>query len=206
MMDAINIPSTLTFDVPFVPPAIVDKALWYVMNRATHIHQFRDADGSLSFYILRKDNPRFKKIDSRLIEMYEAAARGERDHRIKDLDKLSDVCLSLHLVCEADARFPVPFCELNPGDFDCVHCKGFKGHGICSHVLAVNHIRQEVNLRREVMEIGQKYKKRGPKPGKAKAGPGRKQKPKPALQKQREQADTSDEELERLIMEGEEGR
>ena len=64
-------------------------------------------------------------------------------------------------------------------------------------MLAVNHIRQEVNLRREVMEIGKKRSKTDGCPAK----------PKPALQKQRnKQATESDEELERLIMEGEEGR
>ena len=40
---------------------------------------------------------------------------------------------------------------------------GFKQYGICSHVLAINHILMEINLRRELLEIGKKtmLKKKG---------------------------------------------
>ena len=195
-MDGLLASSVLNFDVPGIPKKMIEKAIWYVSHQDTHVYIF-DHAGSHAYYILRKDH-RFKKIDARLIEMYEASCKGERDKRIRDLAYLADVCLSLHLITDATEKWGVPWCELNPAELDCVSCKCFKNYGICSHVLAVNHILKKINLRRVCMEIGQAASK---KPGHNVA------RPKPALQKNRQhEPDSSDEEQERLLMLGEEGK
>ena len=74
-----------------------------------------------------------------------------------------------------------------------------KYHGICSHVLATGHINQVINLRRELLEIGQnKMKKKG---GRARANPP------PALTRvEQEDPDSSDEELYRLMEQGSRGQ
>ena len=96
-------------------------------------------------------------------------------------------------------EWPVPDCELNPGRFDCVACKCFKNYGICSHVLALNHVLQKINLRRELMEIG--------KSAAGRKGGGNHQKPLPALQRQKQrEPDSSDEEEDRLLLQGEQGQ
>ena len=101
----------------------------------------------------------------------------------------------------------MPECELNPMKMDCMNCKGFKGVGICSRVLAVNHMMKKINLRREVMEIGQsshrknKHGDRHHRPG------GNRTKPLPALTRvPAREADSSDEEEQRLLEQGEGGR
>ena len=157
-MDAIQIPTELVFHVPAVPKGMIDKALWYVDHRETHVYIFDvvDGNGAKGYYFLRKDHATgYKKITNRLLEMYGAAMAGDWDRRLQDVEHLGDVCTSLHTVLDQDEEYPVPVCELNPSKLDCLNCKGFKGVGICSHVLAVNHMLRSINLRREVMEIGQ---------------------------------------------------
>jgi len=201
-MDAVAIPSILPFHVPAVPKEMIKKALWYVDNRETHLHIFnpQDCEDQFAYYILRKDNKSgLKKIETRLVEMYLAAARGEWDRRIKDLDHLADICASMHLLVEEDPSWPIPDCELNPLRLDCQYCKGFKGYGICSHVLAVNHITQKINLRRLVLEIGRSRMH--------KTGGGNREKAIPALQRAPQaEEDSSDEELYALMEAGRQGR
>ena len=79
--------------------------------------------------------------------MFAAAMAGERDSRIKDLNSLMQVCQSLHLVCQPVEGMTVPECEGNKEKYDCVGCKSFKAVGICSHVLAVNHVSKKFNVR-----------------------------------------------------------
>ena len=113
-------------------------------------------------------------------------------------EDLADVRQALHLVSEEADDWPVPPCFLNPAKLNCVACKGFKGHGICSHVLAVNHILKRVNLRREVMGVGQRASK---KPG------GNTRRPAPALTRApARELDSSDEEEERLLALGASGK
>ena len=71
-------------------------------------------------------------------------------------------------------------------------------------MLAVNHMMKKINLRREVMDIGQSsYRKN--KAGNQ-AG-GNRKKPLPALTRApAREADSSDEEEQRLLEQGEEGR
>ena len=50
----------------------------------------------------------------------------------------------------------MPKCEANVARLDCPTCKGFKSYGICSHVIAINHVLKKFNVRQELLEIGQK--------------------------------------------------
>ena len=193
-----------------VDSGMIDKALWYVDHRETHVYIFNvvDGNGAKGYYFLRKDHATgYKKITNRLLEMYGAAMAGELDRRIQDAEHLADVCTSLHTVLDEDEEHPVPVCELNPCKLDCLNCKGFKGVGICSHVLAINHMLQAINLRREVMEIGQStYRKHKGGKGGVQTG-GNRKKAVPALQRApAREADSSDEEQERLLELGAKGQ
>jgi len=56
----------------------------------------------------------------------------------------------------------VPESPWNPLHLDCFTCKGFKSVGICSHVLAVNHIQGAIdlvyNLKKFVIDVNKKEK------------------------------------------------
>ena len=68
---------------------------------------------------------------------------------------------SLHISsCTGEA---CPDCDGNPAKLLC-SCKGFKGYGICSHVLAINHILRRHNVKYQVLELT------GKNPGKNKGG------------------------------------
>ena len=52
----------------------------------------------------------------------------------------------MHLVQYAeDVGRQAPECDLNPLELVCT-CKGFRHVGICSHVIAVNHYLEEIDL------------------------------------------------------------
>ena len=94
-------------------------------------------------------------------------------------------------------------CEGNPGKWVC-SCKGFKGYEICSHILAISHILspdnpdKQYNVRAELRTIGKKASK--------KSG-GNVKRPPPALTRAPAmQLDSSDEEEERLLALGAEGK
>ena len=53
-----------------------------------------------------------------------------------------------------------PFCHYNPGSLTCPSCKGFKHVGICSHVLAINHILEHIDVKYLLGKV-QKAKKIG---------------------------------------------
>ena len=199
-IDAISIPSELVFHVPGVPRRMIEKALWYVDHQETHVCVVQTTDNRDGYYLLRKDHSltSFKKINQKLVEMYERATQGLKDRRIKDLKQLCDVCGALHFVCDADEEWGVPPCELNPASLDCQQCKSFKSVGICSHVLALNHILKCINLRREIMEIG-KSSRRG--------HGGNQQRVPPALERAEVAEDnSSDEELYCRVQEGARGK
>ena len=164
-MDAINIPSVLCFHVPAVPKKMMLKALWYVDHQKTHIRscKTKDKENPFEYFILKKDHKTgCNKITKRILSMYLKAVTNEEDDRLKDVEHLEAICASVG-VCASSSEWGVPECDLNPCKFNCPHCKGFKQYGICSHVLAINHILMKINLRRELMEIGKKtmLKKKG---------------------------------------------
>ena len=157
-------------DVPTIPKPMMEKALWYVQHQSTHIRVVKSDEGSFTYYFLAKDNRgKYTKLTAQLITMYDAALYGKKDTRIREHDTLLDVCLSLHKVVDAEEVYGVPVCEGNPRELDCPHCKGFKHSGICSHVLAVNHILEAFNVKYHLAEIGKKTDKTNK--GKEKAPP-----------------------------------
>ena len=167
-MDAINIPSVLCFHVPAVPKKMMLKALWYVDHQKTHIRicKTKDKDNPFEYFILKKDHKTgCNKITERLVSMYLKALTNQDDARVKDVEHFEAICFSIHWVGASSPDWGVPECDLNPGKFNCPHCKGFKQYGICSHVLAINHILMEINLRRELMEIGKSTLKKKDKGG-----------------------------------------
>ena len=126
---------------------------------------------------------------------------GEVDHRVKDLDHLIEVCQLLHVVCEPADGYEVLRCEGNPAGYECLGCKSFKGVGICSHVLALNHILTRYNVRYELKQLQTSASKK-----KAYGTHGAK-KPLPALQCYVEpELDSSDEEEAALLALAAQGR
>ena len=177
------------------------KALWYVWaTQATHVKAFT-LEGKAAFYVLSKSGAHgATKITTRVIDMFSGAMGGVKDSRAKDLDTLIGACQSLHVVCEPDAGYDVPDCEGNPAKFECLACKSFKGVGICSHVLGINHILSKFNIRYELKNIQTQASKKT-------ASGGNRMKPLPALQRARvAEPDSSDEEDERLLALGQAGK
>jgi hypothetical protein len=147
-LEGILRPTVLPFRVEVVPKQMLLKALWYVDHQDTHVSAFRDGAGDPAFYVLSKDNEYgAKKITPRLISMHEKAFRGEDDPRVKDLHSLLALAQCMHIVCVPEDGYDVMECEGNPASYECVACKSFKGVGICSHVLTINHMLKAFNVR-----------------------------------------------------------
>ena len=84
-----------------------------------------------------------------------------------------------------------PICEGNPARLACT-CSKYKLYGICPHVLAINHILKEYNVRHQLRKMGQSNRKS--KSNKLGTG-GNQMHPLPALQKDPAlNPDSSDEE------------
>ena len=74
-------------------------------------------------------------------------ARAGKWNRDRAFDTLINTCFAMHVVRDASVQWGVPKCEMgNPGGYDCPTCKGFKNVGICSHVLAINHITGNIDI------------------------------------------------------------
>ena len=163
--------------------------------------------------------------------MYLAALNGEKDKRIKSLDQLENLVMSIRLVANSTAPWGVVQCEANTANLDCFGCKGFKGHGICSHVISINHILKNFNVRYQLLAIGKattyhtqkpapallkqpkpkavkKKGKKGKQPVKKKGKKGKqpvKKKGKKGKQPQEEQPDSSEDELQEALALGAQG-
>ena len=103
-MDALQLPTILNIaSVPAVPKEMLEKALWYIDHWSTNVYKqampVGEDDAPIDgYFFLRKDNKTgVKKLDKRLLQMWEASAEGREDHRIKDLEHLADVALSIQL-------------------------------------------------------------------------------------------------------------
>jgi hypothetical protein len=201
-MDGLLKPTTIPFKVPAIPKLMLEKALWYVEHQTTHVGAFEDSDGNPGFFLLSKSAANgATKITMRLREMFTTALCGDKDGRIKDLDTLIGTCQSLHVVCDPEDGYTVLECSGNTAKYTCLGCKSFKGVGICSHVLAINHILRNYNVRYELKDIQTEASK------KAAAKGGNTKKPLPALQRARvAPPDSSDEEEERLQALGQQGK
>ena len=107
----------------------------------------------------------------------------------------------MHLVCQPADGMTVYECDGNPGKYDCVACKGFKGVGICSHVLAINHITQQYNVRHQLATLQTRASKKAAMKG------GNVKRVAPALTRAPVAApDSSDEEEAELLRLGEQGK
>jgi hypothetical protein len=185
--------------VPAIPKGMMQKAVWYIEHQATHIYAVKLGDGQIAYYFLSKDNDGgWNKITKRLVEMYEAALAGKKDPRIKTLEDLRCVCDALHFVRPAYGPYEVCVCEGNPTEHVC-DCKSCKNYGICSHLLAINHVLKKFNVRSTLLSIGKKSSKH------AKGGNVKRLEPALTRAPTRE-PDSSDEEEERLQRLGEQGK
>ena len=175
---------------------------WSSYHKSTHIHAFEKNrpdmpdHPAVCFYVLRKDSDDFAKITKTLIKMFEDAWRGKRHARVPDEEVLASLCASLHFVQPALPEWGHCACEGNHFELVC-DCKGFKGYGICSHVLAINHILQGFNVRYQLARMGQ---------SKALKATGRPRLPAPALTREQQCDDSSDEEEQRLLELGAQGK
>ena len=141
-----------------------------------------------------------KSLTAKHVEMYEEALPGVEDRRIVDEDHLREVCSSIHYVSACTDLYGLCECYANPGRWVC-DCKGNKNYGICSHVLATNHILKGFNIRKELTEIGKS--KSGTKNGQD----GNRKAVEPALKRMAARpADSSDEEEERILEQGRQGK
>ena len=202
IMDGLLMPTVLPFSVPAIPKEMLVKALYYIDNQDTHVWTFQDErEDKHSFYVLKKDNEYgAKKITTKLIDLFEAAREhGVKDPRIKDHASLLAVCDVLHVVRYPSDGQPALPCEGNPAGLECVACKSFKQVGICSHVLTINHLMKQFNVRFQLKSVQTNALK--------KAGQRGSRKLLPALQRAPHVApDSSDEEAERLELLGPQGR
>ena len=106
------------------------------------------------------------------------------------------------IVCEPADGYEVLTCDGNPCKYECLACKTFKGVGICSHMLAINHILKHFNVQHELKQLqtSRSSKKQAAKVGKV-------LRPLPALQRAPvAEPDSSDEENECLLALGEQGK
>ena len=130
-LDGLFKPTQLTFDVPAVPKGVMKKALWYVNNQDTHVHAFKSELGVVSFYVLQKDNEfGAKKISERLMQMWEAAKEGKKDHRIKDLHGATHSARIPYALSQHGALFDqCTVCGTGPG----VSARVVRGSAPCVH-------------------------------------------------------------------------
>jgi hypothetical protein len=166
----------------------------------THVKicKIKDKENPFQYFILKKDHKTgCKKITEKLFSMYLKALTNEEEDRLKEVEHLEAICFSLHWVYASSTEWGVPECDLNPGKFNCPQCKGFKQYGICSHVLAINHILMAINLRRELMDIDKSTMKT--KKGGEAAEPALTQVP-------QADPDSSDDELMELLEQGAQGK
>ena len=171
-----------------MPKGVLEKALWYVRHRTSHIHIAKEADGSFIYYVLRKDNDvGLKKIGKIALQQYVDACNGKQAPHLKKFEQFAHVCLSMHFLRYADAD-EVPKCEWNPANLSCPTCKGFRNWGICSHVVAINHILDKIDLEDELKELGAPRKRGGFNKGVRRA----------LLKEKEAEVDSSDEEDEPL--------
>ena len=144
-----------------MPKGVLEKALWYVQHRTSHIQIAKETDGSFIYYVLRKDNDvGLKKIGNIALQQYVDACNGKQASHLKKFEQFAHVCLSMHFLRYADAD-EVPKCEWNPANLSCPTCKGFRNWGICSHIVAINHILDKIDLVDQLKELDGPRKKGG---------------------------------------------
>jgi hypothetical protein len=200
-MDAYLKPSKLNFDVTEMSEDMLKRAKWYIDHQATHVRAVKPAgstegDGVVHYWVLRESSS-YKKITDSLLKWYGQCLEGEKPKGVKDVNDLFELCDALHLVQPASEKWGHCACEGNPMKLVC-DCKGCKGRGICSHVFAINHILKQFNVRHCIMEIGKRTSKN--------TGGNLKRQEKAYERLPTREPDSSDEEEERLLELGKEGK
>ena len=93
-----------------------------------------------------EDNPlKITKTSAHYIKQYDKLCLGHLPANTS-FYHMVDICFSFHQVVSVIEPWGVPACSMNPAQFDCPTCKGFKSYGICSHVLAINHILEQIDV------------------------------------------------------------
>ena len=96
---------------------------------------------------------------------------GKVPAKYKKFEDLMDLCQCFAVVDQHDDRADVPECGGNPTFLDCMACKCFKGLGCCPHVLAINHILGEFNVKHQLKQLPKKKEKDTRRGGNLKAPP-----------------------------------
>jgi len=161
-MDDVKSPSHISFHLPGIPNAMLEKALLYVQQESARIitEKERDRKTIHTWYFLSFTS-NCKKATSHMLEQFrDAYFSGVMPRRCKTLDDLIDVCANFHVVRYAlTENVDIATCEGNPAELFC-DCKGFRHVGICSHVLAANHLLHRFNLRHALKSFGRGKKKK----------------------------------------------
>ena len=166
-MDAAIIPEKLLFGGDVAPTKMYEKAAWYAARKGERLRVLTDDDDNSGetiywFYVLRQGCKDYKKVDDLLVSRYNALMQGERPRGLTRLESFLAVQNALHVVQYGDqCGRRCPKYDHNPAGLVC-SCKGFRSIGICSHVLAVNHWLEEINLWSLLGSVsGEKRKKGG---------------------------------------------
>ena len=96
---------------------------------------------------------------------------GKVPAKYKEFGDLMDLCQCFAVVDQHDDTAAVPDCEGNPGQLNCMACKCFKGYGCCPHVLFINHILHNFNVRHQLKKLPKKKEKDTRRGGNLKAPP-----------------------------------
>ena len=73
--------------MPGVQKGVLEKALWYVQHRTSHIQIAKETDGSFIYYVLRKDNDvGLKKIGKIALQQYVDACNGKQAPHLKKFE------------------------------------------------------------------------------------------------------------------------
>ena len=167
-MDAALLPDKLLFEVPSIPSRMLKKAVFYTHHKATHFHIKVDDDGEddpvYTFYLLSAKRPSpstHKKGDSLLVARYDALLMGYRPRGLTKLDSFMDVARALHVVQYAsDTPRKATPCQYNPCELVC-SSKAWRHVGICSHILAVNHWLDEIDVQHLAGNVRGEKRQRG---------------------------------------------
>ena len=108
-----------------------------------------------------EDNPlKITKTSAHYIKQYDKLCLGHLPANTS-FYHMVDICFSFHQVVSVIEPWGVPACSMNPAQLDCPTCKGFKSYGICSHVLAINHILEQIDVGHQLKALHQKSRKGG---------------------------------------------
>ena len=100
------------------------------------------------------------QIRTRYLQIHRyLACTGEIPSGYSDFDDLQDLCQSFVIVDSHEDRPSVPGCTGNPAQVNCPSCKCFKLKGCCPHVLAVNHMLKNFNVKHQLKQLPKKKEK-----------------------------------------------